>query len=166
MEKHLCCCSEREEKERTLDEIIEKHRHRQGPLIPILHEVQETFGYLPQWVQERVAERLDIPVSEVYGVVTFYAFFSMTPQGKYPVKVCLGTACYVRKGEEVLEVVKRELGIDINGTTDDRLFSLGVTRCIGACGLSPVITVGEDVYKRVKPSKVRDILESYRRSDT
>lgn len=163
MEKHLCCCSEQEDKEKALDEIIEKHRHRDGALIPILHEAQEMLGYLPQWAQERVAEKMGVPVSEVYGVVTFYAFFSMMPQGKFPVKVCLGTACYVRKSEDVLESVRDALGIDVNETTEDRLFSLGVTRCIGACGLSPVITVGEDVYKRVKPSRVKEILDNYRR---
>jgi len=145
-----------------LDEVIEAHTRKPGALIQVLHEAQGIFGYLPLEVQERVADGLGMPLSEVYGVVTFYSYFTMVPRGKHTIRVCLGTACYVRGGRKVMDEMKDELGIDVQGTTDDRNFSLEVVRCIGACGLSPVMTVGEDIYRRVKPSKVGELLGKYR----
>lgn len=132
-----------------------------GELINILHAAQELFGYLPQEVQEVIAAQLRIPVSRVYGVVTFYSFFTMTPKGKYPISVCLGTACYVRGAERVLDEIQRQLEIKVGETTPDGLFSLDCLRCVGACGLAPVLMIGNKVYGRVSPEKVRDILSDY-----
>ena len=132
-----------------------------GELINILHAAQELLGYLPQVVQQVIAADLHIPVSRVYGVVTFYSFFTMEPKGKHPISVCLGTACYVRGAEKVLEEIQKELEIKVGETTPDGLFSLDTLRCVGACGLAPVVTIGGKVYGRVTPEKVRDILQEY-----
>lgn len=128
-------------------------------LINILHELQHQLGYLPEEVQKMVAAELHIPVSKVYGVITFYSFFTMTPKGKYDVSICLGTACYVRGGELILEEFKRRLEIGVGDTTADGLFSISCIRCVGACGLAPVVTVGEKVYGRVTPQQVRRIID-------
>ncbi|MDC7228636.1 MAG: NAD(P)H-dependent oxidoreductase subunit E [Spirochaetales bacterium] len=135
---------------------------RKGALIPILQTLQELFGYLPETALKRTGELMKISYSEVAGVVSFYKYFSIVPRGKYLIRVCLGTSCYVRGGKEVLESLKNNLGIDIDETTEDRLFSLKVGRCFGACGLAPVIMINDDIYRRVKPSKVGEILQSYR----
>ncbi len=124
-----------------LKDYIESLQEKQGALISVLHRAQEIFGYLPQEVQEFVAKELKVPVAKVYGVVSFYHFFSMTPKGKYPVSVCMGTACYVRGAEKVLNSLKNYLGIDVGETTEDGLFSLDALRCVGACGLAPVVLV-------------------------
>jgi len=145
-----------------LDHIIARHRREPGALIRVLHEAQELIGYLPAEVQERVAAGLGVPVSEVNGVVSFYSYFTMVPRGEHTVRVCLGTACYVRGGRKVLDEVRGKLGVDVAGTTDDREFSLEVVRCVGACGLAPVMTVDKDIYRRVKPSKVASLLAKYR----
>lgn len=145
-----------------LDRYIEGLAGEPGPLIPVLQRAQEIFGFLPANALKHISLRLDIPYSEVAGVVTFYSFFSTVPRGKHVVRVCLGTACYVRGGKEVLASVEKELGIPVGSTTEDRLFSLEVGRCFGACGLAPVVLVDDDVYQRVKPSRVRDIFEAYK----
>ncbi len=132
-----------------------------GALIPVLQTAQDLFGYLPEKVIKYVAERLDLPYSEVTGVVTFYSYFSTVPRGKHVVRVCLGTACYVRGGKEVLESMQKTLGIGVGETTPDRQFSLQVGRCFGACGLAPVVLVDDDVHQRVKPARVRDVIEPY-----
>ncbi|HAN86247.1 MAG TPA: NAD(P)H-dependent oxidoreductase subunit E [Firmicutes bacterium] len=144
-----------------VDEIIAKYKGQRGILIPCLHEIQEVVGYLPLEVQERVAAGLDVPLADVYSVVTFYALFSTKPKGKHQVGVCLGTACYVRGGDKVLEKVEQALGIKAGDTTDDRLFSIQVMRCIGACGLGPVMTVDDDIYARIKPDRVAEVLAKY-----
>lgn len=144
-----------------LHAICEERNNDPGELINILHAAQEEFGYLPQEVQEVIAAQLRIPVSRVYGVVTFYSFFTMTPKGKYPISVCMGTACYVRGAERVLEEIQRQLEIKVGETTPDGLFSLDCLRCVGACGLAPVLMIGNKVYGRVSPEKVRDILSDY-----
>ncbi len=144
-----------------LEKIIEKYKGKQGALMPILNEVQQLFGFLPQRAQSRIAEALGLPESEVFGVATFYSFFTLKPRGKYRIGVCLGTACYVKGAAEVVEALKKELNIDINDTTDDGLFTLDVTRCVGACGLAPVMTVGDDVYGKMTPDKVKEILAKY-----
>ncbi len=145
-----------------LDEVLAQYRDRPGALIPVLQIAQSIFGYLPAAALKRISLGLGKSYSEVAGVVGFYSFFSTVPRGKHQVRVCLGTACYVRGGKEVLDAMKDELGIDVGQTTADKLFSLDVGRCFGACGLAPVITIGEDVHQRVKPSKVRHILEQYK----
>ncbi len=139
--------------------ICDKYGNDSGELINILHEAQHLLGYLPEDVQRVIAHKLNIPVSKVYGVVTFYTFFTMSPKGKYPISVCLGTACYVRGSEKLLEEFKRVLGIDVGETTPDGKFSLDCLRCVGACGLAPVVMVGEKVYGRLQPESVKKIIE-------
>lgn len=143
-----------------IKEICEKHNNDAGELINILHETQTTLGYLPRDVQELVAKQLNIPATRVNGVVSFYAFFTEKPKGKHPISVCLGTACYVRGSEKVLDEIKKVLGIEVGETTPDGVFSLDCLRCVGACGLAPVMTIDGKVYGNVDPKNVRKILES------
>lgn len=143
-----------------IKEICEAHNNDAGELINILHETQNTLGYLPKEVQVIVAKNLGIPASRVNGVVSFYAFFTEKPKGKHPISICLGTACYVRGSEKVLEEVKKVLGIEVGETTPDGVYSLDCLRCVGACGLAPVMTIGGKVYGNVDPKNVRKILES------
>jgi NADH-quinone oxidoreductase E subunit len=158
-----CCSCQGTEDPRysKLDEIIQVYKGDPGALIQVLHKAQELFGYLPDDVQEYVAEGLNVPISEVYGVVTFYSLFALKPQGKYKIGVCLGTACYVRGAAQVLAELEKQLNIKVNDTTEDGKFTLEVTRCIGACGLAPVITINEDVYGRILPDKVKEVLTKY-----
>lgn len=144
-----------------LNALCAERNNDPGELINLLHAAQGLFGYLPREVQEIIAANLHIPVSRVYGVVTFYSFFTMTPKGKYPISVCMGTACYVRGAENVLDEFQRQLEIKIGQTTPDGLFSLDCLRCVGACGLAPVVTIAGKVYGRMTPEKVRDILTEY-----
>ena len=130
-------------------------------LINILHKTQNTFGYLPAQVQEVIAMELNMPVAKVYGVVTFYSYFTMVPRGKYPISVCLGTACYVRGAEKVLHEFKRILKVEIGETTPDEKFSINCLRCVGACGLAPVVAIGNKTYARVTADMVKDILKEY-----
>ena len=148
-----------------LDRYIAERPEVKGLLIPALQQAQELFGYLPDPVIRHISKRLGIPYSEVAGVVTFYSFFSTVPRGRHVVRVCLGTACYVRGGQEVLSALSRELGIDVGQTTEDRVFSLEVGRCFGACGLAPVVMVDDDVHQRVKPARIREMLAPYRGDD-
>lgn len=145
-----------------LDAVLAEYKGKPGALIPVLQIAQGIYGYLPEKVLKRVALALGKSYSEVAGVVGFYSFFSTVPRGRHLVRVCLGTACYVRGGKLVLEGLKQELGIDVGGTTADGEFSLEVARCFGACGLAPTIMIDEDVHQRVKPLKLRPILDSYR----
>ncbi|MBQ7039100.1 MAG: NADH-quinone oxidoreductase subunit NuoE [Clostridia bacterium] len=149
------------EQEEKLMAVIAKHKDSRGALIPVLHEAQEIYGYLPIEVQTMIAEGLDVSLADVYGVVTFYAQFSLYPKGKYQIGVCLGTACYVKGSGEILERFKQRLGIDVGECTPDGKFSLEATRCIGACGLAPVLTVNDDVHGRLTPDDVDDILAKY-----
>jgi NADH:ubiquinone oxidoreductase subunit E len=161
----MCACSEQAtegELLARLDEVLEEYKDRSGNLIPVLQIAQGIFGYLPENVLKRIALALGKSYSEVAGVVGFYSFFSTVPRGKHLIRVCLGTACYVRGGKLVLDALKQELGIDVGGTTEDRLFSLDVGRCFGACGLAPTIMVNDEVRQRVKPARIRAILEEYR----
>ncbi len=144
-----------------LDEIIEQHKDEDGALMPIMQKAQEIYGYLPPEVQKHIAVKMGIPVSEVYGVATFYSQFLLNPKGQYPVSVCLGTACYVKGSGLLMEKLESELGISNGGVTDDGKFSLEATRCIGACGLAPVLTVGEDVYGRLVPDDITGIIAKY-----
>lgn len=150
-----------DEQEKKLREVIEKHKNMQGALIPVLHEAQDIYGYLPIEVQSIIAEGLGVTLAEVYGVVTFYAQFSLNPKGKYEIGVCLGTACYVKGSGDILEKFKELLGIDVGECTPDGKFSLTATRCVGACGLAPVATVNDEVYGRLTVDDVPGILEKY-----
>lgn len=150
-----------EEQAKALDECIKKHRGERGCLMPILHEAQEIYGYLPSEVQTKIAEELNIPLSEVYGVATFYTRFSLQPKGKHRISVCLGTACYVKGSDKILAAVERELRISCGECTPDGRFSIDSCRCVGACGLAPVMIVDDDVYGKLTPEKVPEILEKY-----
>lgn len=145
-----------------LQEFIQSLDNPKGELITVLHKAQEIFGYLPLEVQEFTSEKMNIPLSEVYGVITFYSFFTTTPKGEHPISVCMGTACYVNGAEKILNEIKRELGIKVGETTIDGRFSLDVLRCIGACGMAPVIMVGKKTYGRVEPDEVKNILKEYK----
>ena len=149
------------EQEAKLREVIASHKDMQGALIPVLHEAQGIYGYLPIEVQSIIAEGLGVSLAEVYGVVTFYAQFSLNPKGQYEIGVCLGTACYVKGSGDILEKFKQLLGIDVGECTPDGKFSLTATRCVGACGLAPVVTVNEDVYGRLTVDDVQGILDKY-----
>ncbi len=150
------------EQEAELKKVIAAHKNQKGAVIPVLHEAQNIYGYLPIEVQEMISEGLNVPLAEIYGIVTFYAQFSLNPKGKYQIGVCLGTACYVKGSGDILEKVKEILGIDVGECTPDGLFSIDATRCIGACGLAPVLTVNEDVYGRLVVDDVPGIIEKYR----
>ncbi len=143
-------------------EICTKFNNDEGELINVLHQVQSKLGYLPAEVQEVIARELNISVAKVYGVVTFYSFFTMLPKGQHPISVCMGTACYVRGAEQVLSEIKRQLSIEVGETTPDGRFSLSCLRCVGACGLAPVVMVGEKVYGRVSPQQVHKIIAEYK----
>lgn len=157
-----CRCAE--EKEARVGAILEKYRGHPEELITVLHQIQEVYGYVSREMQIRVAEALNIAASAVSGVVTFYALFSTEPKGRHQIKVCKGTACYVRGSERVLERISRELGVKAGGTTDDGEFSLEVVRCLGACGLAPVIMVDGDVHARLETDKVSQVLANYRQN--
>lgn len=149
------------EARRQTEKICDEFRNDPGELISILHAVQNKLGYLPLPVQKVIAGKLGIPASKVYGVVTFYSFFTMTPKGKIPISVCLGTACYVRGADKLLEEFKRVLGIEVGETTPDGTFSLDCLRCVGACGLAPVATIGEKVFGRLDPNDIRKIVSEF-----
>ena len=155
-----CACGETTEEEllERLEAVIADYRGKPGALIPVLQIAQGLLGYLPEVALKRIALKLRKPYSEVAGVVGFYSFFSTVPRGKHVIRVCLGTACYVRNGVQVLDALKKGLGIDVGGTTEDRVFSLEVGRCFGACGLAPVIMIDDDVHHRVKPKRIKAIL--------
>lgn len=144
-----------------LNSIIEKFKGKPGGLIPVLEEAQVALEYIPISVQKRIASGLNLPLSRVYGVVTFYSFFTMTPRGKHTVRVCLGTACYVRGGKALTEALEKQFGIKVGETTADRMFTLESVRCLGACGLGPVVVVDEDIHGRLKPGKVKEVLSQY-----
>jgi NADH-quinone oxidoreductase subunit E/NADP-reducing hydrogenase subunit HndA len=151
----------RQEDVNKIREICTSFNNDPQELINVLHKCQEHFGYLPAEVQEVVSHELDIPVAKIYGVITFYSFFTMTPKGKYPISICMGTACYVRGAEKVLDEFKKELGLQVGQTTQDGKFSLSSLRCVGACGLAPVVMVGDKTYGRVAPDDVRNIIKEY-----
>jgi len=141
-----------------IKEVCTTFNNEEGELINVLHQVQQKLGYLPAEVQELIAKELNMSVAKIYGVVTFYSFFTMLPQGENPISVCMGTACYVRGAEQVLDEFKRQLKIDVGETTADGKFSLNALRCVGACGLAPVVMIGDQVHGRVAPGDVRKIL--------
>jgi NADH:ubiquinone oxidoreductase subunit E len=165
MDAEKCCCGQaatEEELMPRLDEILKEYRDKPGALIPVLQIAQGVFGYLPETVLKRIALGLGKSYSEVAGVVGFYSFFTTVPRGKHLIRVCMGTACYVRGGNLVLDAIKKRLGIDVGETTADRQFSLEVARCFGACGLAPVITIDDEVHHRVKANRIEAVLSKYR----
>ena len=144
-----------------LDEVIEMNKGKKGALMPVLHEAQKIFGCLPIEVQKVISEKLNMPMAEIYGVVTFYSQFSLEPKGDYTIGVCLGTACYVRGAQKIIDRVKKELNVEVGNTTSDGKFTLEATRCIGACGLAPVLMINEDVYGRLVEADVPGIIAKY-----
>lgn len=151
----------RQEDATKIKEICESFKNDPQELINILHSCQGHFGYLPAEIQEVISNVTGVPVAKIYGVVTFYSFFTMTPKGKHPISICMGTACYVRGGEKVLDEFKKELGLQVGQTSKDGKFSLSSLRCVGACGLAPVVLVGDKTYGRVAPDDVKNILKEY-----
>ena len=149
------------EQEAKLLGVINKYKELPGAVMPILQEAQNIYGYLPIEVQTIIADKLALPLRKIFGIVTFYSQFSLSPKGKYEVSVCLGTACYVKGSDKILEKVRSILHIDTEECTTDGKFSLTSCRCIGACGLAPVMTINDDVYSRLKPEEVEDILKKY-----
>ncbi len=150
-----------DEMAKELDSIIRKYRKKPGSLIPVLQEAQELIGYLPPSVQRHIAKGLKLPVSEVHGVVSFYSFFTMKPKGKHNIRVCLGTACYVKGAEEIVKKLSEGLAISVGGITEDRNFSLETVRCLGACGLAPVVVIDKDTHGSVSAVKVHELLKDY-----
>ena len=150
-----------EEKFEKLHKVIEEHKNMQGPLMPILHEAQHIFGAIPMEVQKKISEELHIPLAEIYGVVTFYSQFTLEPKGDYLISVCLGTACYVRGAQQLIEKISEMTKVSVGKTSPDGKFSLEATRCIGACGLAPVLTVNEDVYGRLTLEDIPGIIQKY-----
>ena len=158
-----CCCGAESEEalQERIRQLAREYRGREGSLIQVLHMVQTIYGYLPLAVQKIVADELEVPLSQVSGVVTFYSFFSTQPRGKHTIRVCLGTACYVRGGKKIVERLQELLKVGVGDTTADRQFTLEVARCIGACGLAPAMSIDDTVYKQVKPERLEAILAQY-----
>jgi NADH:ubiquinone oxidoreductase subunit E len=162
--KAVKCTCQNETNQEKYDRIgllIDEYKNKEGSLIQILHMAQGIYGYLPIELMQFIADRVEKPLSEVHGVATFYSFFSTKPRGENTIRVCLGTACYVRGGKKIIERLREVLGIEIGETTQDGKFTLEVMRCIGACGLAPAITINDKVYKQVNPEKLRSIIEKH-----
>ena len=149
------------EQEEQLQAVIAENRHDKSNLMVVMQKAQDIYGYLPSEVQQKIADGMDVPLEKVYGVSTFYAQFALSPKGKYNVSVCLGTACYVKGSGDLLEELKTQLGIDVDECTPDRKFSLQACRCIGACGLAPVLTVNDDVHGRLTTKDIAGIIAKY-----
>lgn len=143
----------------SIENVLKKHKGKPGALIPALEEIQAVTGYLPESVQRRVARGLNVPLSQVYGVVTFYSFFTMKPRGKHQIRVCLGTACHVRGAKRNIDQLKKSLGIEVGECTEDRKFGLELVRCLGACGLAPVMVMDDKTHKQVKQAQIEQILK-------
>ena len=158
----MCANKLKEAGFRELDVFIDSLETKKGSLISVLHKAQEIFGYLPREIQEYVAEKLNESLANVYGVVSFYSFFTMVSKGEHPISVCVGTACYVRGADKVLDEFQKELGIKSGETSLDGKFSIDALRCVGACGIAPVVLVGEKVYKKVEVKEVKKIINEYK----
>lgn len=153
-----------EEREKAYDQIsnvIDLYKGKKGSLIQVLHLAQEIYGYLPPELQEFISKKMNIPLSEVSGVVSFYSFFSIVPRGLHTIRVCLGTACYVRGGKKIVEYLQDKLGVELGSTTEDGKFTFEIARCIGACGLAPAMMIDDTVYKQINVNKLDKILEQY-----
>ena len=156
---------DRKQKYGELDRVIQRYSNEPGQLIRILQKAQDIFGYLPEEVQAYIAEKTEIPVAEVNGVVTFYSLFSTEPKGKNMLNVCMGTACYVKGAQQVMDALKDRLKIDEGETTPDKLFTIKSTRCVGACGLAPILVVNEDVHGKISAGDVPKIIQKYRKGE-
>ena len=159
--KALAAEEDEEQKLEQISNVINLYGGKRDSLIQILHLAQEIYGYLPLGVQKFISEEMDIPVAEVSGVVTFYSFFATKPRGEHTIRVCMGTACYVRGGKKLIERLQELLGIELGDTTSDKKFSFEIARCIGACGLAPAMMIDEKVYKQVNPNQLESILAQY-----
>lgn len=163
MEKNCCCgCNQHKDGLAEAREIINKFKGMDGALIPVLHGLQNAYGYLPEDILQLVSMELNIPMTEIYGVASFYSFFSLEPKGKNVIRVCLGTACYVKGAQGLIDKISEELNVQVGKTTEDGLFTLEATRCLGACGLAPVLMIGDRVYGRLVPSDIPKILAEYK----
>lgn len=162
IEKNCCCgCSNEDPRLQEVNEIIESHKTVTGALIPVLHKIQGLFGYLPEDMLHLVSTGLNIPMTEIYGVASFYSIFSLVPKGKHIIRVCLGTACYVKGAQLIIDELSKALGVNVGETTKDGKFTFEAARCLGACGLAPVMMIDEQVYGRLEPETVVKILEEY-----
>lgn len=161
----MCNCNCEDNNRKDVRKILEQYTTDKDNLIQILNEVQEYYGYIPKFAQMEISEYLQIPMAEVYGVITFYSRFTLKPKGKYNIAVCLGTACFVKGSEAILERVKQKLGIDVGETTPDGKFSIEATRCIGACGLAPVFTVNDEVHGKATVKMVDEVIEKYQKME-
>jgi NADH-quinone oxidoreductase subunit E/NADP-reducing hydrogenase subunit HndA len=162
-EKQCCCgCSQKDDRLDKVMDIIKEHKEMKGALIPVLHEIQALYGYLPEDVLRIVSEEMGFPMTEIYGVASFYSIFSLQPKGEHIIRVCLGTACYVKGSQLLIDRLAKELNVEVGKTTEDGKFTLEATRCLGACGLAPVLTIGEKVYGRLVPEDIPKILEEYK----
>ncbi|MEC9488042.1 MAG: NAD(P)H-dependent oxidoreductase subunit E [Halanaerobium sp.] len=155
----------KEEDYSRISQIIEKHAGKKGALMLILKEVQDLIGFLPREVQSFIARKMNLPLGEIYSTITFYAFFNLKPKGKYQITLCKGTACYVKGSKIIQEKLEEVLGIKPGDTTDDGLFSLELVRCLGACGLGPVMTVNDETFARLKPDRIPAIIEKFREQE-
>lgn len=153
-----------EEKLQHIQQAIEKFKDMKGALIPVLHEVQDAFGYLPEEILQVVSDGLDIPMSEIYGVASFYSFFSLEPKGEHVIHVCMGTACYIKGAQGLLDRLSTDLKVPVGETTADGKFTLEATRCLGACGLAPVLTVGEKVHGRLLQADIAKVIKTYQKA--
>jgi len=153
---------EHDEKLARLNDVIRELKGQPGALIPVLHKAQQIYGYLPEEVQYHIAQGLGVPLADVYGVVTFYSHFTMIPRGEHNIAVCLGTACYVKGAGELMNKIGDELGIKVGEISKDRKFSLEAPRCIGACGMAPVLTINEEVYGRLNADQLGELLQKYK----
>lgn len=163
MQIATCACSKEEQKRlyEQIDNVIDLYREKEGSLIQVLHLAQEIYGFLSLEIQRHIASKMGLPLSEVTGVVSFYSFFSTTPRGEHTIRVCLGTACYVRGGKKIVKHLQDSLGIELGGTTADGKFTFEIARCIGACGLAPAMMIDDTVYKQVNVNKLDKILSQY-----
>ncbi len=162
-ENKKCCCEENNKKDAFIEKLFAEYQPIKDNLIQMLNEVQEHYGYVPMWVQEELSEFLSIPMAEIYGVVTFYSRFSLKPKGKYNISVCLGTACFVKGSQKIMDRLLERLKIQPGETTEDGLFSIEETRCVGACGLAPVFTVNGEVYGKATVQKLDQVLDELMR---
>lgn len=157
-----CGCSQKDEGLQKVQQIIEEYKEVKGALIPVLHEIQGLYGYLPQEDLQLVSKELNISMSEIYGVATFYSLFTLEPKGEHIIRVCMGTACYVKGAQSIIDKLNSELGVEVGKTTKDGKFTLEAARCLGSCGLAPVMMVDDRVYGKITPGDVIKILEEYK----
>lgn len=157
-----CGCSQKDEVLQKVQQVIEEYKEVKGALIPILHEIQKLYGYLPQEALQLVSKELNISMAEIYGVATFYSLFTLEPKGDHVIRVCMGTACYVKGAQSIIDKLNSELGVEVGKTTKDGKFTLEAARCLGSCGLAPVMMVDDRVYGKITPGDVIKILEEYK----